>query len=237
MERVTRRRCVAMASLPVLAGLGSYAARQSGLGSGSGRRRFAAAGPGAGRARIQQRHLPNVPLLTHDGERVRFYDDLVRDRKVVLTFVSSGAPRESQKVTDNLATLQRFFGARIGRDIFLYSIARTPERDTPDVLRALAARVGAGPGWTFLTGAPAQVEALRHGLGFGSDDPVEDADPAYAVSQLRHGVEPEMRWAHCQSQASARVIAHSLLLDFGAGTAAANSIPAWNCSLLLAGID
>jgi hypothetical protein len=60
-----------------------------------------------------------------------------------------------------------------------------------------------------------------------------------------------MRWGHCQSQGPARVLAHSLLLDFGAGPAGARSViasrlgaggpagqaPVWNCRLLLAGVD
>ena len=96
-----------------------------------GRRRRAHGSSPAGSPRValQQRHLPNVPLVTHDGEQVRFYDDLVKDKKVVLTFVSSRAPAESNKVTRNLAAIQRLFGARVGQDLFLYSIARTPERD------------------------------------------------------------------------------------------------------------
>ena len=139
-----------------------------------------AARPGAARASIQQRHLPNVRLITHEGKRVRFYDDLVKNKKVVLTFVSSGAPA-SAKVTENLAKIQRFFGPRMGQDIFLYSIARTPEIDTSSVLARWAAEHDAGPGWRFLTGKTADVERLRHALGFASPDPVEDADPAYSV--------------------------------------------------------
>jgi hypothetical protein len=78
----------------------------------------------------------------------------------------------------------------------------------------LAARLPglvANPGWKFLTAEPADVERVRRGLGFVSDIPDEDADPAYSVGLLRYGSEPEMRWAHCQSQAAPRVIAHSML--------------------------
>jgi protein SCO1 len=248
MEGVTRRRAIAMAGVPVAAGLGVYATQHGSLLPGDDAPRFQKVGPGAARAAIQERHLPNVSLVTNDGKSVRFYDDLVKDRKVVLTFVSSRAAPESKKVMENLSVLQRFFGPRIGGDIFLYTIARTPERDTPSVMRKLAAQHGAGPGWKFLTGKPSEVERLRTSLGFASDDPAEDANPAYSVSLLRHGIEPEMRWAHCQSQAVVRVIAHAMLLDFGAGPAipnssfpwkvnplAAPSAPAiWNCQALLA---
>jgi protein SCO1 len=248
MERVTRRTCIAIGGAPVLAGLAAYAARESGVLGAEARPRFEPAG--SARAALQRRHLPNVPLVTHEGLNVRFYDDLVRDKKVVLSFVSSRALAESNTVTHNLGALQRLFGKRIGADMWMYSIARDPERDTLPRLARWASRSGAGPGWKFLTGAPTDIETLRRSAGFASEDPAEDADPAYAVGLVRYGAEPEMRWGHCQSQAEARVMAHSLLLDFGAGPAdpgspifqkfqsGANAAapPIWNCRLLLAGV-
>ena len=121
MEGMSRRACLALGGASVLTGMAGYAVREEGAGP---RSRFAPAG--SPRAEIQQRHLPNVPLVTHRGEDVRFYDDLVRDRKVVLTFFSSRALAESFTMTRNLAAIQRLFGTRVGRDLFLYSIARTP---------------------------------------------------------------------------------------------------------------
>jgi len=248
MEGVTRRTCLTMGGVPVFAGLAAYALGVRAPWRDDERPRFQA--PVSPRAQLQQRHLPNVPLVAHDGERVRFYDDLVKDKKVVVTFVSGLAPRDSAKVTHNLAAVQRFFGRRVGSDIFLYSIARNPEHDTRSALARWAARSGAGRGWRFLTGRPADVETLRRGLGLASDDPTEDADPAYSIGLLRHGVEREMRWAHCQAQAEAGVIVHSLLLDFGpapalaggitwdlTGQGASGSAPVWNCELLLAGVQ
>ncbi len=249
MEGVTRRTCITMGGVSVLAGVGAYAAGEGRLWNADTRPRFEAAGPP--REALQQRHLPNLPLVTHDGRQVRFYDDLVKDKKVVLTFVSSRAPGYSNTVTKNLAALQRLFGDRIGKDMFLYSIARDPERDTPARLRDWAVWSGAGPGWKFLTGKRAHVDTLRHSLGFGSDDPAEDANPAFSVGVVRYGTEPEMRWGHCQSQADARVIAHSLLLDFGLGKADPRSpvarrfgtaaspggAPVWNCQLLLKSVS
>jgi protein SCO1/2 len=248
MEGVTRRNCLMGALSALAAGAGVYAAADGLLAGGDPRPRFAA--PGSPREALQQRHLPNLPLVTHEGEQVRFYDDLVKDKKVVLSFVSSRAPAYTATVTRNLAAIQRLFGRRVGQDLFLYSIARDPARDSPAMLRDWAAWNGAGPGWKFLTGRPADVDTLRHSLGFRSDDPAEDANPAFAVGLVRYGSEPEMRWAHCQSQARARVLAHSMVLDFGTGPASTGSpitktfgtganpatAPVWNCRLLLRGI-
>jgi len=236
-----------MGTVPVLAGVATYATR--GIWASHSGPAFAPAEPA--RAAVQQRHLPNVSLVTHDGKQVRFYDDLVRGKSVVLTFVSSAAPAESRKVTHNLAAIQRLFGNRVGRDMFLYSITRNPELDAQAALGRWATWSGAGPGWKFLSGKPADIETLRRGLGFTSDNPAEDANPAFAVGVVRYGTEPEMRWGHCQSQADARVIAHALLLDFGLGNADPHSAvartfgtgaspggaPVWNCELLLKSVN
>src|SRR4051794_36854330 len=129
MAAVTRRKCLTLAGVPVLSGLAAYAAGGRVSRPDDTQARFApTASP---RALLQERHLPNVPVVTHLGDEVRFYDDLVKGKKVVVTFVSSRDTRASKKVMDNLAAIQRFFGDRVGDDIFLYSITRTPERDTP----------------------------------------------------------------------------------------------------------
>lgn len=39
------------------------------------------------RRRLQQLNLPNLPLITHEGKRVLFYDDLVKDKVVSPQFL------------------------------------------------------------------------------------------------------------------------------------------------------
>jgi protein SCO1/2 len=241
MNGMTRRKALAaIGGVPLVAGAGALAARGRGLFGGHTQPRFqpvAASGPQSARAMIQQRHLPNLALVTQNGKTVRFYDDLVKDKKVVLTFIDTQIQPDSRKVSDNLASLQRFFGARVGKDMHFYTITQNPSHDTPAVLKTWAAQYGAGPGWTFLTGSPTNVEKLRQSLGFASELASDQANPAFSIGVLRHGVEPEMRWAHCQSQALPRVLAHSMLLDFGTDPADPNPPPVWNCQKLTAGIS
>ncbi|MBE0623529.1 MAG: hypothetical protein IH606_01835 [Burkholderiales bacterium] len=35
---------------------------------------------------VRRRFFPNVPLLTQDGKKVRFYDDCIRDKTVLINF-------------------------------------------------------------------------------------------------------------------------------------------------------
>ena len=46
--------------------------------------------------------LPNIPLTTHEGETVRFYDDLVKDKVVAINFIyttcGDSCPAETAKL-------------------------------------------------------------------------------------------------------------------------------------------
>src|SRR5262245_17898152 len=159
---------------------------------------------------IRRKRLPNVELVTHEGRRVRFYDDLVRDRKVVVSFMYAHCQGICLPVTHNLVKVQRLFGDRVGRDIFFYSITLKPWQDSPEVLARYAEANGAGPGWLFLTGSNAACETLRRRLGFVDPDPKLDADPRNHAGNVLYGNEPLMLWAACPGQADADWIATSI---------------------------
>jgi protein SCO1/2 len=105
-------------------------------------------------------YFPNVVVVTHEGRRALFYNDLLRGR-VVLVNCMSIANDAAYPVTENLARVQRLLGERAGRDVFIYSISVDPEHDTPRALAAFAEAHGAGPGWLFLTGTSETIDALR----------------------------------------------------------------------------
>ena len=41
----------------------------------------------SGREMVRNRYFPNVELVTSDGEKVRFYDDLLKDKIVILNLM------------------------------------------------------------------------------------------------------------------------------------------------------
>jgi protein SCO1/2 len=149
----------------------------------------------------QQRHLPNVELITQDNQKVHFYTDLVKDRRVVIQFMFTRCKDICPIITHNLVEVQRLLKGRVGSDIFFYSISLSPEEDTPRDLKAYAKKHGVGPGWTFLTGKPDDILLLRKSLGFFYNDPKEDADRNNHSGMLVVGDEPLMRWAMCEGGA------------------------------------
>jgi protein SCO1 len=167
----------------------------------------------SGRERIRRHHLPNVALTAHTGRRVRFYDDLVKDRKVILNFMYVKCEGICVPVTSNLVRVHQLLGGRVGGDIFMYSMTLKPAEDSPDDLRRYAEQHGAGPGWLFLTGAPPDIDHLRRALGFSYADAAEDANVANHIGMLRYGVEPLTRWGACPGMANPDHIARSILWD------------------------
>jgi protein SCO1/2 len=163
------------------------------------------------RERIRDRHLPNVPVRAHDGRLFRFYDDLICGKVVVINFMYTQCEGICPGVTMNLAKVQRLLGARVGRDVFMYSITLDPAHDTKAALAAYAREHGARPGWRFLTGAPADLERLRRSLGFVDPDPEVDRDRENHIGNVRYGNEPRMLWAACPGMADAKWIAEALV--------------------------
>ena len=142
--------------------------------------------------------LPNVALTTHENRRVYFYDDLLRgNRIVVINFIYAQCSDICPGATANLALVQQALGARVGRDVFMYSITLEPKKDTPNILAHYARGFGVQPGWEFLTGQPADIERLRRALRFAQRDPVLDRDKSQHTGMLRIGNESLDRWSAC----------------------------------------
>ncbi|HEX4955169.1 MAG TPA: SCO family protein [Thermoanaerobaculia bacterium] len=197
---VSRRQLAVMLGLAPLAGALGAAATPP--------RKWAEISP---RDRIRDRHFPNVELVTQLGEKVRFYDDLIKDKLVVINFMYATCEGVCPKVMHNLGRVQKLLGDRVGRDIFLYSITLKPQLDTPEVLATYAEMHGLGPGWLLLTGAPGDVELLRRRLGFVDPDPEVDRDTSNHIGNVRYGNEPLTRWGSCPGMSDPQWIVESIL--------------------------
>ena len=162
------------------------------------------------RERIRERHFPNVLLTTHEGKKVRFYDDLIKDKIVVINFMYVKCEGVCTGITANLARLQKLLGSRLGRDIFMHSFTLKPEQDSPEVLRRYAEAYHAKKGWTFLTGTPEDMELLRRKLGFTDPDPKLDADKSNHIGNVRYGNEPLQLWGSCPGLSKASWMAESI---------------------------
>ncbi len=194
-----RRRFLNMAATAAVAGsIPGAAVAAPGEGAAG---KFVPETPETARLRIQQRHLPNIPLVTHEGKEVRFYDDLVKDKVIMLNFFYALCGDVCPAVTANLADVQKQLGDQVGRDIFMYSITLRPDADDVLAIQNYRDGYGAGPGWTFLTGKLEDIESLRRGIGFRLSDPSQDKDTTQHIGNVRYGNEALMLWAACPGMA------------------------------------
>jgi len=202
MKSINRRSLIAMLGMAPFAG--GFLARAS-------TRESEPDGSQSSREMIRDRYFPNVVLTTHEGKKVRFYDDLIKDKIVTINMMYADCEGVCPGITANLAKVQKALGNRVGRDIFMYSITLKPDMDTAQVLRDYAKMHGAKPGWIFLTGAPSDVEMIRRKLGFTNPDPKLDADKSQHIGMVRYGNEPLQQWAACPGMANASWIVQSIL--------------------------
>jgi protein SCO1/2 len=110
-------------------------------------------------------HFPNVELITQNGKKVRFYDDLIKGKVVALELIYTTCKYNCPLETARMVQLQKLLGDRMGKDVFFYSISIDPEHDTPEVLKAYSEKYHVGPGWLFLTGKETDIKLISKRLG------------------------------------------------------------------------
>ena len=162
------------------------------------------------RERIRDRYFPNLVLTTHEGRKVKFYDDLVKDKIVIFNFMYAKCEGICTPITRNLVQLQKVLGDRVGKDMFMYSFTLTPKQDTPEMLKHYAHMHKVKPGWLFLTGSVADMETLRRKLGYVDPDPEVDKDKSNHIGVIKYGNEPLERWGGCPGMQAPEWIAETL---------------------------
>ncbi len=109
--------------------------------------------------------LREQTLLDQDGRELKFVSEVIGDRIVVMDFVFTNCTNVCPILSAVLAEVQRRLGDRAGGEVRLVSLTVDPVRDTPERLKAYAAKHGAGAGWLWLTGPKSIVNDVLVGLG------------------------------------------------------------------------
>jgi len=117
-----------------------------------------------------ERYFTDTVLVNQDGERMRFYTDLLKDKTVIIDTFFATCQASCLPMNRNLAQIQEGLGDRLGKDVHILSISVDPAVDTPTLLKAYAKKLNAKPGWYFLTGDKESVEFILKKLGQFVDD-------------------------------------------------------------------
>jgi len=112
-----------------------------------------------------QKYFGDVELLNQDGVKLRFYSDLLKGRTVVIIPFFTTCTNICPPMNATMERIQDALGDRLGKQVFLISISVDPATDTPQRLKAYAAKFHAKPGWSFITGSKENVDWALHKLG------------------------------------------------------------------------
>lgn len=162
------------------------------------------------RERTRQRYFPNLVLTSHEGTKLKFYDDLIKDKIVIFNMFYAQCEGICSPITRNLVRLQKILGKRVGKDIFMYSFTLKPKEDNVKALAHYAHMHKVQPGWLFLTGSADDMETLRRKLGYVDPDPEVDKDKSNHIGVIKYGNEPLERWGGCPGMQSPEWIAETL---------------------------
>lgn len=112
-----------------------------------------------------QKYFTDVVLINQNGEKMRFYSDLLKGKVVIINSFFATCQGSCLPMSRNLEKVQQALGDRVGKEVFIISISVDPLVDTPPKLKDYAKKFNARPGWYFLTGDKENVEFALKKLG------------------------------------------------------------------------
>lgn len=143
--------------------------------------------PGAQRVPERVRlSIPDIPVVNQDGQKLRFYSDLVKGKVVAINFIYTTCTTVCPVQGATFARMQDLMGERTGVQAFLIAISVDPVTDTPERLKAWGAKFHAQPGWTSVTGKKADIDKLLRALGAYSPGK-EDHPPMLLIGNDARG--------------------------------------------------
>jgi protein SCO1/2 len=116
-------------------------------------------------------YFTNAELINQDGETVRFFDDVLKDKVVVINFIFTNCEGACPLITHKLTLVRDGLEGNIGNPIQFVSLSLDPARDTPAAMKEFAKTHNADhDGWMFLTGKSENLDNIIKRLGQFTDD-------------------------------------------------------------------
>jgi protein SCO1 len=116
-------------------------------------------------------YFPNSEVLDQNGHALKFYEDVLKDHIVVVSFIYTSCGDICPLATARLALARDKLASMGRKDIRFISMTVDPETDTPEKLKKFADGMNADGDWLFITGSPQEVHAINSKLGERSKNP------------------------------------------------------------------
>jgi cytochrome oxidase Cu insertion factor (SCO1/SenC/PrrC family) len=163
-----------------------------------------AAQPLAG-TRDAQTYFTDTLLRDQNGREVRFYSEVLKGRLVMLNVIFTHCNDACPLITRKLKEVREAMDEDLAKQVYFISLSSDAERDSPEVLKAFAAKHGAdSPNWIFLTGDKANMDLVLARLGQLGESP--EAHSTLLIA----GDVPNKRWSKIRPDAPVDAIAQRL---------------------------
>ena len=114
--------------------------------------------------------LLDTKLIDQNGNSVRFKTDVIGEHIVVMNFIYTTCTTQCPLNSQILSQVEKSLSQQEHEGVRLVSLSIEPGTDTPERLKDYAEKIGAGPGWTWLTGYRPEVNELLNALGVYTPD-------------------------------------------------------------------
>ncbi len=125
--------------------------------------------------------VPDLELVDQDGRPTLFRSDLIGDRLAAVTFTYTSCSTVCPILDRVFQGVQEMLPDDDAGETVLITVSIDPVNDVPMRLKAHAEKVGAKPGWRFLTGNKATVTRLLRALEVYSADIFNHPPAVYVV--------------------------------------------------------
>ena len=116
-------------------------------------------------------YFTNVELIDQNGQRLEFYDDVLKGNIVVISFIFTNCQGACPLMTRNLTMIRDMLPSKVRDEIQFISISLDPVRDTPAAMKEFAQTHDADQErWLWLTGQPDNVNLITKKLGSYTDE-------------------------------------------------------------------
>lgn len=118
-----------------------------------------------------RQYFTDLELVTQNGEEVRFFTDVLKDKVVLINFVFTHCQDACPMITQKLLSTRDLLGEEVSARVHFISISIDPERDTPAALQSFMTKFKVpADNWVFLTGEKQNVEHIVKKLGQYNDN-------------------------------------------------------------------
>lgn len=154
-------------------------------------------------------YFGNYILTDHNGKELRFFDDLLKDKIVLVNFIYTSCGSSCPLETARVKKVASILGDRVGKDIFFYSISVDPDNDSVELLNNYHKKFGLSEGWKFLRGEKKDIEEILKRFGAFSGELTRQNIEDHSLSVMV-GNQRTNHWVRRHHLEDAKVLANLL---------------------------